>query len=193
MPEETPPTQPAPEEKKPEKVSAPKKEEAPSNSSPPESFGGNIDEDFDEGIKQERVKGDFTSPMAITMFIAAGIFDLAGFLFIFMLIDDFGILDISALIIVGGLMFFHARAITSAMRAQAKIVGRRVMAKTGLGAAAKASKFASLLGKDEDKIKAFAKLTIKTLIWTLLIELCPFLGSIIPTWVIAVYRHLKES
>ncbi len=154
---------------------------------------GPSDKEFDKIVDHGRVKGDFISPMAMVMFAAALIFDGAGFMLLFMLIDDFGILDISALIIVGGLMWLHSKGITSAMRAQAQIVARRVMSKTGLGAAARGSRFTALLGKNEDKIKAFTKLTIKTLIWTFLIELCPYLGNIIPTWVIAVYRHLKES
>ena len=94
-----------------------------------------------------------TSPEGILMLLVAGILDFLGLILFFLSWlggDDYGLLDVLGLFIIGGWMFMR----------------------TGTFSATKKS--------------------IKKIGLTFGIELIPFLGGITPSWIIAVYRELKN-
>ncbi len=62
--------------------------------------------------------GDFFSPAAIILFFTAVLIDIASLIVLCFGVDDFGILDITGLIFVGGLMYIHAGTATVSKGAQ---------------------------------------------------------------------------
>ena len=83
--------------------------------------------------------GNLFSPYGLLLFTLAGIFDLIGLiLFILNLfgipIDDLGILDITALIFVGGLMFIGSGEVITTTKTQkaVKKLGGKILKRLGL-------------------------------------------------------------
>ncbi len=78
-----------------------------------------------------------------------------------------GILDITGLIFVGGLMFLHSGTITK---------------KGGMQEAG------TIMGEETEKL---AKKKLKRLGLSFLGEIIPYFGNLAPLWTITVYFHLK--
>ena len=66
----------------------------------------------DENVSSPYTRPDFISPIAIIMFLVALFFDLISLVLLMFALDDFGILDLLALVFVGGLMLIHSGSIT---------------------------------------------------------------------------------
>ncbi len=116
------------------------------------------EEQQEEEVGLESGGFKFISPMAMLMFLTAGIIDLIGFIIACVGLDDFWILDITGLVVVGGLMFVDSGAITGT-------------------------------GKSKEAVKKM----LKRLGTTELIEIIPWVGGISPSWLVAVFLHLKNK
>ena len=109
------------------------------------------------------VTGILFSPEALVMLSFAIIIDLIGFALFCFALDDFWILDIIGLFVIGTWMIFRTGNIT-ATRALKKKVGGKI-------------------GK-----KIFKRLGL-----TFLTEITPWVGGLIPAWTLAVYFELKNN
>lgn len=109
----------------------------------------------------------FFSPIAIIMFLIAGLLDATGLIFLILSFFGIGIAlsyipDIIGLVFLGSLMYFTTGSMTTTKGAQKTIK------------------------------KATTKL-LKRLGLAFLGEIIPFFGDIAPCWILAVYFHLKNN
>ncbi len=127
---------------------------------------GSDEETAEEKTSESNILGSLLSPIGIIMLLAAGMIDLIGFLIMCFGLDDLGIMDIIGLIFVGGLMYIHSGSITSGKKD--KKTTKKTTKKVGG--------------------KIFKRLGL-----SFLVEIIPYLGSLVPSWTIAAYSHLKNS
>ena len=105
---------------------------------PEETAGeGEKEESLEKEVPEESSEaggGGFFSPAAIILFSTAVLIDIAGLIVLCFGIDDFGILDITGLIFVGGLMYIHAGTVTGTKGAQelVKKTSTKFLKKIGL-------------------------------------------------------------
>lgn len=130
---------------------------------PEESEEIEENQDEEEELEPETTETDlpltsFFSPEGIIMMIVAFFIDLAGFIVLIFGFDDYGILDVIGLFIIGGWMLFRSGTIVTTKKARK--IGVRFLKRLGL----------SFLG-----------------------ESIPYVGSIAPCWILAVYFELKNK
>jgi len=94
---------------------------------------GPLEESGEEKISETKM-GDFLSPIAFIMFLAAGLIDLIGFVILCFGLDDFGIMDLIGLIFVGSLMYIHSQTITATSGTQktVKKFEKKILKRLGL-------------------------------------------------------------
>jgi len=131
-----------------------------------------------EEINETEQVGKLSSPgflmEAIIIFPVAILLDLIGFMLLFFLLDDFWILDIIGLVVIGSWMLFRQGHVTIPKKTAKKIE------KKALEQLTKTTK------KTEKKF-------LKRFGLAFLGEIIPYIGGIAPCWTLAVFFELKNN
>ena len=125
----------------------------------------------------EQIKGS-SSPSflmeAIIIFPIAIVLDLVGFMLLFFLLDDFWILDIIGLVIIGSWMLFRRGHVTLPKKTAEKIEKKA-------------------LEQFTKTTKKTGKKFLKRFGLAFLGEIIPYIGGIAPCWTLAVFFELKNN
>ncbi len=96
-------------------------EEEEEEAETPEEAGEKPEEEEEPEEEAGRKIGALTSPEGVIMLLVAGFLDLIGIILICFGVDDFGILDIFGIIIIGGWMLLRGGTATAPEKAKAQV------------------------------------------------------------------------
>lgn len=101
----------------------------------------------------------------ISMFLIAGLLDLASLVFLYFGLDDFWILDIIGLIFIGGWTYFRSQTIKVTRGAKVRLTTRAL--------------------KLAERLKWLKPMFFIS-------EFIPYIGGVLPSWTLIVYFELKR-
>ena len=138
------------------------------------------------------------SPLGVMTLMSAALIDVAGWILLCFGLDDFWILDLAGVLIVGPLVlmcFLIKKKSLEGAGEAAKEVAMKATERTRKKVAEKAEKKAAEKLTEKIGEKATKKLSgqlVKKLGLSLGSELIPYWGAICPSWIIGVYSFLKD-